>query len=817
MGTPFLSARVSVKRLLWSVALASVAVLTLWLFATADGGVGRLFAGIALIVFVAVASHLFGRRRGCAMIDPDQPRVSVELFTSRVSAIASLVFGCSLAAAGMFLLIKLSGMFLGVSVSCVMSAVFASWVVIGIFIAWSRALRPVVRLSSDGETVAVNRLLYRHRLPLKGLHVHRILDTQGQTVALRLRPDGSSGRSATLAPAGGERAVLDQLAEWLGQRGAVRSTVGRIVDGSYLRQYVQAAVEGSTIAVCMVIAPLACYITLFWFRWLTAGVTDLEQLSSVVVNAALCGLVLYALMRCWVWKSLSGGWLSRRKPKHSWRVLVTDPGGHSSFQDYGKTAVLAAEDDRIRLAFSRGCAIIDRSDITTVGPGSAWRRLLASGLRRMRCYPTRIDWTTSDGVSHSVLLTSEAGWTFGRDRKLDRDLRRALQSWRAGDHSCLRATRSPGPVLVAPLMTLAFLVVGLALPFIHNDLVYNKLRTLTWRPPAAIQPQGYPRPHVMTSMPPGAPAIATLPAFGGKQLQTWTFRPDTCAYSLLSAMPLLGTASTPEPSTHLLFGPEFLLMGMVPPGRRGSGGESPYQVLSLRDLCTSEAAIPTSIRDSYPGSFWSRSALFRDERFYYERAAEHGGRETGWVDLRTGAVHPPGMARETTSSRIQPIFFPDGRHVLDQWAVVDLDTGHQCNVILPESMQTRQIVWVARSTAVGDALRIVATSIPEHASGNVEARQDIWDISPASGRVDVVYTMSPRTSLCAIDGERWLMQQAGERKGDYTLLLHDHATSQTRRVDVKTTGTHYLLTGQNQMLTLNEEKGWSKTDLVFRP
>lgn len=817
MGTPFLSARVSVKRLLWSVALASVAVLTLWLFATADGGAGRLFAGIGLIVFVTVALHLFGQRRGCTAIYPDQPAVCVELFTSRVSAIASLVFGCGLAAAGMFLLIKLSGMFLGVSVSCVMSLVFASWVVIGIFIAWSRALHPVVRLSSDGETVAVNRLLYRHRFPVKELHVCRILDTQGQTVALRLGGDGAGGRSVTLAPAGGERAVLDQLAEWLGQRGAVRSTVGRIVDGSYLRQYVQAAVEGSTIAVCMVIAPLACYITLFWFRWLTAGVTDLEQLSSVVVNAALCGLVLYALMRCWVWKSLSGGWLSRRKPKHSWRVLVTDPGGHSSFQDYGKTAVLAAEDDRIRLAFSRGCAIIDRSDITTVGPGSAWRRILASGLRRMRCYPTRIDWTTSDGVSHSVLLTSEAGWTFGRDRKLDRDLHRALLSWGAGDQSRLRATQSRGPVLLAPVMTLVFVVIGLALPFIHNALVRNKLGTLKWRPPAAIQPQGYPQPHAMASLPSGSSAIATLPASGGSLPQTWTFSPDTCAYSLLSAMPLLGTSSTPEPFTHLLYDPEYLLMCTVPPGRHGSSSRIPYQILSVRDLRTSEAAIPTSIRDSYPGAFWSRSALFRDERFYYERAAEHGGRETGWVDLRTGAVHPLGMARETTSSRIQPVFFPDGMHVLDQWAVVDLDTGHLRSVIFPESMQFRQVVWVARPIAVGAALRLVVTSIPGHAPGNVEARQDIWDVSPSTGRVDVVYTMTPRTSLCAIDGDRWLMQQAGERKGDYTLLFHDHATSQTHRVDMATTGTHYLLTGQNQMLTLNDEKGWSKTDLVFKP
>jgi len=710
-----------------------------------------------------------------------------------------------------------------------------------------------IEVASEGMLV-VRRLRKRHAYSLKAAKFRRILSPDGSIDGLEIREGETTEFVPSHKPTPPEQKALSEFCMWLSGQGIDLSDHRRLIERSPGRALGLLILEGTFWILTIFLTLGLVLVAAFWFHWLRFGSLDFIFHFPVVFGAGfLAGMLLVVWpVRGWMWKLVQGNWRRAKSGDAGLRVLVTDAAAPSSlWRAFSQGAVLRLKGGQLEMDVGARRICIARDQVREIKKLSLRDSILDLNtfLGRYQCTPTELAWDDADGNRYAVRLVSTGGGTFRKDRHIDRDLElRLVRWWLEGEEWDLGVL--PGSrMLRAPVLAVVFLALGFGIPILHNTFLMRYVRTGRWSPPSWIEPHCQFRPSVpgVEAVPSGNIALREYCEGGPKGemvvlFREWTGNPVDSRPRPLGVPWTNGVSSFPGPATHAVTS-NGLLMGAarVPPTLRPSPGEFPPQLISFE---TGRARDLPSLPDK---PTWSRAALYGDKRFFYVKEVDtqtstvtrlvpegldwEGTQmrpgmmepaffpgmnisptedtmtstnlvpvsrtiripilEPVWVDLATGESHALPRFPDTEEDR-WALFFPDGRHVLFGWTVIDLESGSQRPVLFPSGGKPPDRLFPGPFFSFGgnDGIRTLQPGYSTEESDFEEgddfaeptARKTglpwrVWEVDPETARCEVIDEFPPDTRVAAADGDLWLLARSPEQKGgDIRIQLYDHAS-----------------------------------------
>jgi len=847
-SSPFLSSKINLPRIGLAIVVIVLCAFGLMLGLSGDTEAKRWAGGLLTVSILALLLRARLRSRLLPALAPEQPAFRVH-FPSVFRTLPWLFAGAALP--WFFILTtvpKLSEIWdqagwISVPWILVPALCLSVLVCLSLFLL-AKALIVPLAVSSDGETIRIHYLLYRESVKLEALGVTRLEDRSGDNLlALRLDSGAWSGwlpASLALPP---EARWCAQLLPWLERRGVAIRRARLLGQCSMPRFIFLGLLEITAQVTVMLLTATAVMAAVFWLQWLTTGVINIELQIIAPAYGLLLGILLYLIpLRGWIWKLIRVLPPEPSPPPGAHRVSVLEPDVPPLTPTPRTRAWVKEEAGVLTLALGRRQWLIRPEQVERLACPSWHSHFWDINFgERALGRPIELAWRDEDGVSHLASLISRAGWSFGHDRRLDRALFKALERWRAGAHAEAHAgndSDAPEAATIAslptgrrwpaPLWASLFLLCGFALPFLHNYLLMSRVRTGRWLPPASLQPQHPIRPvwpHVETVYPASQLYIESNTAGenAGLLMRFWLNNPMVDKPRILGGIDYaLIIPAHPGPQRYLLrYSWTFLPVCHIPARTQPRNPDFPPQLI---DTATGQATDLPNLPSAIDRSVLAMSGggrIFFASQTTFPNIHERG---IGWLDGIGGAAHSLGNIPATEDC--PSVFFPDGRHVLYSWQVIDLMTGKRQPVQKPAMHGMTPInifgnsvfASTADTFAAGNRLRLrmryedKTTTTGPGTNGRIT---EIWEIDPASAQCKVIRHFPPSVSLCSADGDRWLLtENVAGHPDEIMLKLFDQRTGLSRVIRRERCQESYaLIAGTPFMISFSEKEGWRRLDI----
>jgi hypothetical protein len=842
----FLSLRVNpsrVARVTWVLVVCGLAIIPL-----AYG----VWAGVSLALFAAyLGAYRLLRARASRMPTPSLPETEASfevrlpkaqlpcLKSATLAMLALSVLACGTALFAPLAApslrpdpLELSALTIGLPLFCAAVLLLA----LAYPFAKYRQEAPL-SVGSQNGTVFVTYLLKQIRFRLGQLRVRRVLGVKDDTLCVIQFEDDR--RSISIAFRKGqieEREFFEDFAGWLALKGVEVEVEKQLIPSSVPRLLGMLALMLGMFVTCFGLPQTAIVTGAFWYRWATQGSADFWFLYvwGGMLGVVVGWVVLFASpVGGWLWKLVQGGWRAPKQLRNSVRVIVEERcAGPWRYQS--RRGFLRIEDGQLVLSVGDARWGVQRDRVVEVEQLGFRHGLRLGETGRCWIRPTLLRWRGGGKMMHSLALASDQGWSFARDRRLDRELCLALKGWRDGEAKSGFAEMSPGPRRLAPFLALAFLIVGFAIPLSHRHVFTKYVATGRLLPPASIQPKGQLWPHAfdVEALSPGPMLLdentgTSLWAMSLDHSRMWVGGPIRRRCRVLP-IDYHCVPSHPGKLTHV-----FCSAEMWSP--QSSSGLFPAGWFSLPPrLVTLETGQMQPIFLVPRGLLTDSIALYQDKRIFYARRVVRRQKdspvEIGWIDAEKNIHHPLGEIDAGEPDYGSLVFFPGGRQVLFNWRIIDLDTEERRRVTLPDahpdeerrSWPTEFNSWPAGLPS-RDALRVRIRRDKESTFRTVPGtevrlpivirfQEEVWEIDPALARLDVTCRLPENASLLSADGDRWLLSYPHKEEKGPMLVLYNHDTGSSRTLPNVQPGWHYLVAGKPLLLTWSEA-GWAESSI----
>lgn len=685
----------------------------------------------------------------------------------------------------------------------------------------NQGLRRVLFISARENKIALRSLTRRKVLAIEGLEVWRYEWRRSKRpISLFFRSGEHAIRCGAILKSKAESQFYSELEEWLKARGAIVRPAQRSGDHAPVRATLKIVLA---IAIAFSILIFTQHLVMaggFWLRWLATDTSRSEWLremlfgsNSMRILGIFIGIVfLFSPLFGWMWRLALVLIPKSRLEAGEHRIFVSDAvGGWIGNFFLLNRGSIREDEGALILRIGRKEWRIRHDQVIAVSRRGFFRRMDRIGYYLSPFdRPTELAWMDDGGVAHAVRIKPYLGEVmWGRRRS--KSIFEALDTWRTGALEGRIAALVAGPRWPAPTLAAMFLIAGMAIPLLHNELLINKIFAGNWHSPSATDhPVRIPGPaytwaHSIQAYRPG-PHL--LYEFGEQTGRYWRGDPLTGQYSTIRSAEFGSASSLSFPdATETWFDHDRYYSGwLIPPtfGRR-----IPSKVYSLATDSFKE--VPFTNNYQYVYSL----ILYRDERILFELfdGVESAWKRIVWVDLKTDKIHSlPRVNIEPF--REYPLFFPGGRYVLLNWTVVDLDTGTQKPI--EETALIRKVRDYDRDPFTdGDRLRMVMN---EYNKPNV-----VVEVDPATARMREIARFSKGTKLVSADGDRCLIRDTtttSQRDEIYIYKLYDCATGKTREVmrwpsKLYYTQHHYigLIAGTTKIIEYREGNGWREVEI----
>lgn len=596
---------------------------------------------------------------------------------------------------------------------------------------------------------------------------------------------------------------------------------------------------------------LPCYLVwaaFFWIQWVMGGAMIL---ILGVFPCSLLGTVLAVNgpLRGWVIGLLTGAWREPALSAGEWRVHIIDEMRVERFiKNCSQGGLLREERGDLVLSAGGKTWRISLDAISEIKPlrRTSFLQYVLSPTYRLFNRPVRLRWrVVEDGqeVAHSVLLVTRSGWGFGAGLRRDRRLAAALEAWQTGmiglETSRERSSAGPGSLVAA-----LFLAMGLLTPWAHNFLIVNWIRMGHWPPRVAVR----------DFVPVNSLLIPSIDALTPGTVLCESGRMDGFFPMLVNVNPYSGhlrpvttwaswfdvpvVPSYPGECTHILAPSSYAYLGcfLIPPKLSLVQLSDPRFAPFVDQVVDVKTGRHKDIHSIPKESNKAVSlAFFRGEKIFYTSWVRHryevGLRyswieaDIGWIDVEHDQRHPLGQLKIESigEGQLTPVFFPDGRHVLYAWNVIDIDTGtaHPLEPITrPDFLSS--CYGLSDTFTSGRCLCQGVTLYDANWLNKPfprKERKEIWEIDPVTAKRRTIQ-LPENTTLVSADGDRWLIKARHEvkdssgtatRRVTGSFSLFNPKTSKVRPLFIETNwASRFLVRGRDEILEYAGKNVWNR-------
>lgn len=522
--------------------------------------------------------------------------------------------------------------------------------------------------------------------------------------------------------------LLQSIQGQLRAQGARIEEARALLAPSFKRQAARLAADFITNVSCVILPWPLVWAAIFWSQWALTGTVWLYAFFlSIPMCVAASGLALASPLKSWLAVLFYAAWRNKT-PTDARPVQIIDELRFARLmRRVSRQGWLRADPEGLTLGAAGQTWRIPHQAIVNIAllERTSFLSFLVSPIGRFAARPVRLTWRAEEQgvpVLHSVLLAPRAARGFLGNLRSDRRFAATLLAWRERPDASPIQSLSPRPSALArlapalrPATATLFVLVCLAAPFLHNHLIMTRIRTGQWRP----------HPKLMAEYRPAYPFIGFLPSrdaidpsafvctgdplplldFGGPDRRPYNrsfehiFRYDARRASLetVALGGFVKFLSFPGAPTHVLMlhAHSDLQTVTLPVNFDYMNEDSkldrfPHQVI---ELATGRQTEIRSLTDALRSNRRSQFALFGDRLFYafatynsdYSSEKHSLDAEYGWVDASRDRRHALGRLKigdfDYAAINPEPVFFPDGRHVLYAWQVIDCQTGETRPVI----------------------------------------------------------------------------------------------------------------------------------------